>query len=45
MSDRGKIETGRLADVVLVKGDPTQDIEALSGIKGVWRNGDSLNTI
>ena len=45
LSDRGKIETGRLADVVLVKGDPTQNIEALSGIKGVWRNGESLNTI
>lgn len=42
-ADRGRIEKGRLADLVLVKGDPTRSIEALSEIRGVWRNGEMLN--
>lgn len=41
-SDRGRIEVGRLADVVLVSGNPVQLIDALSGMKGVWRNGERL---
>ncbi|OOQ91264.1 hypothetical protein PEBR_01626 [Penicillium brasilianum] len=41
-SDRGKIQEGRLADVILVAGDPTESIEALSDIKTVWRNGEAV---
>ncbi|KAJ5573931.1 uncharacterized protein N7459_008358 [Penicillium hispanicum] len=41
-SDRGKVQEGRLADLLLVAGDPTQSIDALSDIKGVWRNGERL---
>jgi imidazolonepropionase-like amidohydrolase len=39
MEDRGRIEVGRRADLVLVRGDPTQDIEALRHIEGVWKAG------
>lgn len=41
-SDRGRIEPGRLADLVLVSGNPVESIDALSDIKGVWRNGEKL---
>ncbi|GAC1383440.1 MAG: amidohydrolase family protein [Herpetosiphon sp.] len=34
--DRGVIEAGRRADLVLVAGDPTQDIAATRAIQGVW---------
>ena len=42
LSDRGRIEEGRLADLLLVAGDPTQSIDVLSNIQGVWRNGERL---
>jgi imidazolonepropionase-like amidohydrolase len=35
-SDRGVIEAGRRADLVLVEGDPTQDIVATRSIRNVW---------
>ncbi|KAJ5180241.1 hypothetical protein N7492_003451 [Penicillium capsulatum] len=44
-SDRGRIEEGRLADLVLVEGDPTQSIEALWQTRKVWRNGDLLKAV
>ena len=34
--DRGVIETGKRADLVLVDGDPTVDIKATRAIQGVW---------
>jgi imidazolonepropionase-like amidohydrolase len=37
--DRGKIIAGRRADLLLVKGDPTQDITVSRNIVGVWKNG------
>lgn len=41
--DRGKVEVGRRADLVLVKGDPTKDLKDLyeqdGGIQGVWKQG------
>lgn len=37
--DRGLIEVGRRADLVLVDGDPTVDIKAARAIKGVWIKG------
>jgi imidazolonepropionase-like amidohydrolase len=42
LKDRGIIEIGRQADLVLVKGDPTESIDALNEIVGVWRNGERV---
>ncbi|MBB4935138.1 imidazolonepropionase-like amidohydrolase [Lipingzhangella halophila] len=39
LADRGRIETGRQADLLLVAGDPTRDIAATGEIVGVWRRG------
>jgi imidazolonepropionase-like amidohydrolase len=36
LDDRGVIEIGKRADLVLVDGDPTVDIKATRAIKGVW---------
>ncbi len=38
-TDRGVIEPGRRADLLLVEGDPTQDIAATRAIRGVWAAG------
>lgn len=35
-TDRGVIEAGRRADLLLVEGDPIQDIAATRAIRGVW---------
>jgi imidazolonepropionase-like amidohydrolase len=35
-TDRGVIEAGRRADLLLIEGDPTQDIAATRAIRGVW---------
>jgi imidazolonepropionase-like amidohydrolase len=40
--DRGLIQEGRLADLVLVAGNPTESIEAIGNIKTVWRNGEAV---
>lgn len=42
LADRGRIEEGRQADLVLVAGKPAESIDALSEIKGVWRNGERV---
>jgi imidazolonepropionase-like amidohydrolase len=42
LDDRGAITTGRRADVVLVAGDPTQDIAATRDIRGVWIGGTRI---
>ena len=39
LSDRGRIRVGARADLLLVKGDPTQDIRATRAITAVWREG------
>jgi imidazolonepropionase-like amidohydrolase len=39
LSDRGQVEPGKRADLVLVDGDPTQDITATRSIVDVWRRG------
>lgn len=40
LTDRGEITTGKRADLVLVKGDPLQDIRLLqTGIAKVWKQG------
>jgi imidazolonepropionase-like amidohydrolase len=37
--DRGSIAPGKRADLLLVRGDPTQEITATRDIISVWRNG------
>ena len=39
LNDRGRIAPGMRADLVLVRGDPTQDITATRDIVGVWKAG------
>ena len=42
LGDRGVIEAGRRADLLLVEGDPTTDIQAIRNIKGVWIAGEAV---
>ena len=39
LEGRGRIETGMIADLVLVNDDPTQDIKATRDIVSVWKDG------
>jgi imidazolonepropionase-like amidohydrolase len=43
LDDRGQIAVGKRADLVLVKGDPTQDINATRDIVAVWKAGTPVN--
>jgi imidazolonepropionase-like amidohydrolase len=38
--DRGKIAEGLNADLLLVEGNPLEDIDATLNIRGVWREGN-----
>jgi imidazolonepropionase-like amidohydrolase len=40
LSDRGRIAEGLRADLLLVKGDPTTNIEDICNIVGVWKAGE-----
>lgn len=39
LNDRGRIETGRRADLLLVDGDPTSDVIATRNIHAIWKGG------
>ena len=39
LHDRGRIAEGRKADLVLVQGDPLQDVSATRDIVGIWKDG------
>lgn len=43
LSDRGKIEPGVRADILLVHGDPTKDILATRDIHSIWKLGVKVN--
>ncbi|KAF2753333.1 hypothetical protein EJ05DRAFT_211555 [Pseudovirgaria hyperparasitica] len=38
-NDRGVLETGRRADLMLVEGNPLEDIDNTLNLRGVWREG------
>ena len=38
-SDRGRIAPGLKADLLVVEGNPTQDISDLLNIREIWRDG------
>lgn len=42
LGDRGSIEAGRRADLVLIDGDPLADISATKNIRGVWIAGERV---
>lgn len=42
LKDRGQIAQGHRADLVLVKGDPTQDVTATRDILKVWKAGQEI---
>ena len=42
LPDRGRIQRGARADLILVDGDPTSDIAASLRIRGIWKNGYRL---
>ncbi|KKY18741.1 putative organophosphate acid anhydrase [Phaeomoniella chlamydospora] len=39
LGDRGKVEVGKRADLLLVKGNPTKDIDDTLNIENIWRRG------
>ncbi|MBW8813398.1 MAG: amidohydrolase family protein [Caulobacterales bacterium] len=42
LNDRGRIQPGRRADLLLVEGDPTKDIRMSRNIVAVWVRGDRV---
>jgi imidazolonepropionase-like amidohydrolase len=42
LDDRGRIAAGMRADLLLVDGDPTQDISSTLNIRAIWRRGVQL---
>jgi imidazolonepropionase-like amidohydrolase len=43
IADRGRIAKGLRADLVLVNGDPTKDINATRDIAGIWKGGVAVD--
>lgn len=43
LEDRGRIAPGLRADLVLVNGDPTEDITSTRDIAGVWKGGVAVD--
>ena len=43
LEDRGRIEVGKRADLILVEGDPTTDIKATRQITKIWKQGVELD--
>ncbi|KAL9091434.1 MAG: hypothetical protein Q9165_004820 [Trypethelium subeluteriae] len=42
LHDRGVIRAGKRADLILVEGNPLDDIQALKALKGVWIGGEAV---
>jgi len=45
LTDRGRIASGKRADLILVDGDPLTNINCTLSIIGVWRSGEKLNKL
>ena len=45
LGKRGRIAAGYKADMVLVEGDPLQDVKATRRIVEVWKDGESVNPL
>lgn len=45
LDDRGRIAPGKRADLILVDGDPTQDIRATRAIHTVWKQGEPIERL
>lgn len=43
LADRGRLAPGLRGDVLLVRGDPTDDITAVREIAAIWKNGYWIN--
>ena len=43
LTDRGIIAEGKRADLILVNGDPTQNISDTLSIVGIWKEGVSYH--
>ena len=43
LGNKGYIKEGYSADLLLIDGDPTEDISAISGIIGIWKKGIKIN--
>jgi imidazolonepropionase-like amidohydrolase len=43
LNDRGRIANGLRSDLLLVAGDPTKDIDDVSNIVGVWKQGHKID--
>ena len=43
LDDRGRVATGLRADLLLVKGNPLDDITVLRDITTIWRNGNAVD--
>lgn len=43
LTDRGRIKPGLRADLLLVEGNPLEDIRAVSRIRGVWKAGHPVD--
>lgn len=43
LADRGRIAAGLRADLLLVEGDPTNDIRATRAVAGVWKLGEAID--
>ena len=39
LGSKGFIKEGYSADLLLIDGDPTEDISTISGIIGIWKKG------
>ena len=42
LNDRGLLAVGRKADMILVEGDPLQNIDDTLNLRGIWRDGHKL---
>lgn len=42
--DLGTLEAGKIADVLIVQGDPLQDLRALTKVKWVIHNGEVIRS-